>query len=74
MVVKTTVNNIWKREYLKSLHELVDTVKIFVIRMFAFSKYIFLQESERNRTFNVQVFVNKEFFAKVILSVIATAF
>ncbi|KAI9265888.1 hypothetical protein EDC94DRAFT_559332 [Helicostylum pulchrum] len=74
MAVKTTVNNIWKHEYLNPLHELVDSVNLLVTHTIAFSKYIFLQELERNRTFNIQDFVNKEFFVEVFLNIIAIAF
>ncbi|GAA5800565.1 hypothetical protein HPULCUR_006001 [Helicostylum pulchrum] len=34
MAVKTTVNNIWKHEYLNPLHELVDSLRSFLNKLF----------------------------------------
>lgn len=68
IVLKTTVKNIWKPEYIKPLHDLVDINNTIVTHTFAFIKYIFVSELEKNIEFDLKSYVHKSFFVEVFLS------
>ncbi|GAA5800473.1 hypothetical protein HPULCUR_005903 [Helicostylum pulchrum] len=70
IAVKSTISNIWKPEYLKPLHEFADVVNKVVSHTFAFTKYIFLKELAINIGYNLNSFVNKDFFVEVFLSLV----
>ncbi|KAG1454019.1 hypothetical protein G6F57_015603 [Rhizopus arrhizus] len=70
MTIKTTVKNIWKPAYLQALHDLVHTTNLLVTHIFAFTKYIYLQELAANENFALNNFVTKDFFVEVFLSLV----
>jgi hypothetical protein len=66
MTIKTTVKNIWKPAYLQALYDLVHTTNLLVIHIFAFTKYIYLQELAANENFAL----TKDFFVEVFLNLV----
>ncbi|GAA5805808.1 hypothetical protein HPULCUR_011334 [Helicostylum pulchrum] len=70
IAVKATISNIWKPEYLQPLHEFVDIVNKVVSHTFTFTKYIFVKELAVNIGFDLNSFVNKNFFVEVFLSLV----
>ncbi|CAO3608180.1 unnamed protein product [Mucor hiemalis] len=70
LTIKTTVDNIWKKGYLRPLYNLVEEVNTLVTHTFGFSKYIFLKEMSASTDFNLADCVNKDFFVEVFLALI----
>ncbi|KAG1023944.1 hypothetical protein G6F25_013000 [Rhizopus arrhizus] len=70
MTIKTTVKNIWKPAYLQALHDLVHTTNLLVTHIFAFTKYIYLQELAANENFALNNFVTKDFLVEAFLSLV----
>ncbi|KAG1145576.1 hypothetical protein G6F37_008468 [Rhizopus arrhizus] len=64
MTIKTAVKNIWKPTYLQPLYDLFDTTNLLVTHIFAFTKYIYLQELTANENFALNNFVTKWLISK----------
>lgn len=58
--MRTIIKNIWKHEFFKPLHELVD-----VTHTYAFANYIFLKEFDANNSFNLHMLINRGLFVEV---------
>jgi hypothetical protein len=70
MTIKITVKNIWKPAYLQALYDLVHTTNLLVTHIFAFTKYIYLQELAVNENLALNNFVTKYFFVETFLNLI----
>ena len=69
ITVKSSVNGIgWKHAYRSRLLDLVSNVNTLVTHTYAFLKYIFTNELDKNNTFNLSLYTNTDFFREVFLS------
>ncbi|ORE01900.1 hypothetical protein BCV72DRAFT_319779 [Rhizopus microsporus var. microsporus] len=75
ITIKTSVCGTgWKAKYIPSLQELVHTVNVIVSHTYAFSKYIYLKELEKNNVLRLQEYVTKDFFREIFLSLVDKEF
>ncbi|CEP13065.1 hypothetical protein [Parasitella parasitica] len=71
MTIKSTIQDIWKSNYIEPLHKLVDITNHLVTHTYFFIKYIFLQEMKNTKdAFDMNAYVNKKFIVEVFLSLI----
>lgn len=68
MTIKSTINNIWRPEYKKALHDLIDTTHKLVTHTYLFIKFIFIEALEEDDAFDLNSYVNKNFFVEVFLA------
>ncbi|CAO3702794.1 unnamed protein product [Rhizopus stolonifer] len=71
MSVKTSVANIrWKETLRPVSNEFVFTVNDIVTHTFAFSKFIFIKEFDKDKDFDLEKYATKSFFQEVFLSLV----
>ncbi|ORE21399.1 hypothetical protein BCV71DRAFT_165824, partial [Rhizopus microsporus] len=64
--IKTSLNGIgWKEDYRATLNEFVCSVNDLVAHGFAFAKFIFLKEFNKDGEFDFNKYVTKAFFQEV---------
>jgi hypothetical protein len=70
--VKSSITDIgWKDRYKQSLMKLVNDVNMIVTHTYFFLKFIFINELETNNLFNLEDFINDDFFRGVFMSLIS---
>ncbi|GAA5806514.1 hypothetical protein HPULCUR_012049 [Helicostylum pulchrum] len=74
VVIKSSITGIgWKDAYKQRLMELVKNVNIIVTHTYFFLKFIFVNELEDDNTdnvFNLEDFINEDFFREVFMSLL----
>ncbi|PHZ12824.1 uncharacterized protein RHIMIDRAFT_283552 [Rhizopus microsporus ATCC 52813] len=69
--IKTSLNGIgWKENYRATLNEFVCSVNDLVTHGFAFAKFIFLKEFNKDGEFDFNKYVTKAFFQEVLLALV----
>jgi hypothetical protein len=71
ITIKSSVSGLgWKTEYIPRLKELVSTTNTLVAHTFALTKFIFINELDKNESFNLKKYSQKDFYVQVFISLI----